>query len=240
VGARFGVYGSYDGEFTGLGTAMTGELTAAVREREGTPEGLRLLQRGAVDYAVAAIGHEDRLRLPLAEELPSVYECPLRLLRVEHTLPRISVVDAVAVEPPAGAMAALLDAGLDPSRSVLLSPPAGRKAPSPSFRGAVRLLSRRTDRLEIAVETSSVAHVVVREAFAAGWRARVDGRPAPVLRADVLFRAVEVPAGRHEVELFYRPQGAALGLVISATGLLVLVLLGSRRRRPVAAPAGGG
>jgi uncharacterized membrane protein YfhO len=46
--------------------------------------------------------------------------------------------------------------------------------------------------------------------------------------------AVEVPAGRHDVELRYRPRGQRAGLVISsltALGLLAAVVWERRRRR---------
>ena len=38
-----------------------------------------------------------------------------------------------------------------------------------------------------------------------GWVAEIDGKRAPILRADVLFRGVEVPAGRHRVVFRYAP-----------------------------------
>jgi hypothetical protein len=230
VGVRWGISGSYDGEFTGLGTAMTGELTAALREREGTSAGMRLLRLGAVSNVVAAIGEHDRLGLPVVADLPSVYACPLRLLRVDESLPRASVVDGVRREPSGDAIAALLDPAFDPRQSVLLPSPAGERPPSPSFEGSARIVSTRTDRLEIDVEASSPGHLVVREAFATGWRAFVDGRPAPALRADVLFRAVEVPAGRHKVELLYRPAAAVYGLFVSLTGAATAIVLWVRLR----------
>ncbi len=60
---------------------------------------------------------------------------------------------------------------------------------------------------------------------------------APVLRANVAFRAVSVTAGRHEVELLYRPS-VEIGLGVSAATLLGLaggVFLWARRRGPPAA-----
>ncbi|MDQ3699728.1 MAG: YfhO family protein, partial [Chloroflexota bacterium] len=45
---------------------------------------------------------------------------------------------------------------------------------------------------------------------------RVDGQPAPLLRADVLFRAVPLPAGDHTVEFRYRSLPLERGLIIAA------------------------
>jgi len=64
----------------------------------------------------------------------------------------------------------------------------------------------------------------------AGWRASVDGDPAPVLQANALFRAVPVPAGRPRVELRYRPPEAALGAALSALAAVLGLVAWSRRR----------
>ena len=58
-----------------------------------------------------------------------------------------------------------------------------------------------------------------------GWRASVDGRPASVLRANVAFRAVAVSAGRHVIEMVYRPPLPMAGLVLSGISLLLIVAL---------------
>jgi len=191
-----------------------------------------------VNYVVAAFGHADRLHLPTEADLPAVYACPLRLLRVDDPLPRASVVDGVGLEPAAGSVASLVVG--DPRRSVLLPSPAREKPSSPSFAGAARIVSRRTDRLEIDVEANAPGHLVVREAFAAGWRAFVDGKEARALRADVLFRAVEVPAGRRRVELRYRPAAAVAGLFLSLAGALAATLLWARPARAGLPPPGAG
>jgi len=69
----------------------------------------------------------------------------------------------------------------------------------------------------------------------------VDGRPAPLLRANVAFRAVAVPAGRHVVDMVYRPTAALVGLVVSGITLAALVVAFTapfvRRRLDPVAPA---
>jgi hypothetical protein len=58
----------------------------------------------------------------------------------------------------------------------------------------------------------------------------VDGRPAPVLRANGLFRALWLDAGAHEVALRYRPRALLAGAVVTAlTAAALLALCGTRR-----------
>jgi len=47
--------------------------------------------------------------------------------------------------------------------------------------------------------------VVLARPWAPGWRAEVDGDPAPVVRANLAGLGVSVPAGTHEAKLEYRP-----------------------------------
>jgi hypothetical protein len=64
-----------------------------------------------------------------------------------------------------------------------------------------------------------------------GWRVLVDGAPARALTYNHAFVALEVPAGRHDVELRYLPTGFVVGLLLSVTTLVAAALL-LRARRP--------
>lgn len=96
--------------------------------------------------------------------------------------------------------------------------------------GRVVSLAERPDRLQLTVEADRPTVVVVRDAFAPGWTASVDGSPTPVLRADGRHRAVPIPAGRSRVTLSYRPPGLASGLAVAALSLIAV--LGVWMRRP--------
>jgi uncharacterized membrane protein YfhO len=57
----------------------------------------------------------------------------------------------------------------------------------------------------VEVETKQPGILVVHEAYYPGWFAEVDGKPARILRTNVLFRGVEVSEGRHVVVFRFQP-----------------------------------
>jgi hypothetical protein len=57
----------------------------------------------------------------------------------------------------------------------------------------------------MVVETPEAGWLSVAQIHDAGWQARVDGRPVEVVRANQVRTAVPLPAGRHRVEMEYRP-----------------------------------
>jgi hypothetical protein len=75
--------------------------------------------------------------------------------------------------------------------------------------------------------------VVLADVWYPGWQAQVDGQPAPVWRADTLFRAVQVPAGSHTIKFTYRPVSFWLGAVVSGLAWLTVlwILLAENRRK---------
>lgn len=87
---------------------------------------------------------------------------------------------------------------------------------------------------EISLRTDARAEsvVVVSEKKYPGWHAEVDGAEATVHAANGTFLAVEVPAGRHEVRLRYRPGWLTTALATSLVSLALAVLIVVRRRRP--------
>jgi hypothetical protein len=69
-------------------------------------------------------------------------------------------------------------------------------------------------------------YLVLLDSFSDDWRAAVDGRPATIVRANGLFRAVRLNPGPHVVEFRYRPRAFLAGAAASAAALaLVLGLL---------------
>lgn len=68
--------------------------------------------------------------------------------------------------------------------------------------------------------------LVVTEGWDPGWRARVDGVPAPLLRTNAIHMGVVLEAGTHRVELLHYPRGLTAGLVLAGlagAGILLAV-----------------
>jgi len=96
------------------------------------------------------------------------------------------------------------------------------------FAGWARVRARRADLLTVDVRLERPGYLVILDGFDSGWRATVGGAEAPVLRANVLFRAVALAAGRHVVEWRYRPGGALWGGLISLVWLTGALVFGWR------------
>src|SRR3954465_13677030 len=63
----------------------------------------------------------------------------------------------------------------------------------------------RNTEIVIDVETPDSGYLVLNDPYHPWWFAQVDGQEAEILQANVLFRAVAVPAGRHRARFTFRP-----------------------------------
>jgi hypothetical protein len=206
--------------------------------REASPENrLRFLRRTGMRYCFLQEppypGAPALIEPALAEPM-ALYEC--------HDDPRrVYVTDAALVEPNLHRQLDLLfDEHHDPLENVVLEReapvPAGDPASGVPIPAARVLRERNTELVVSAAVGPSGGYLNVMDSFDPFWRVDVDGRPAELLRANALFRAVALPPGQHEVRFTYRPTHLYAGLGV--TGLTgVLLLLGcwasTRRARPI-------
>lgn len=106
---------------------------------------------------------------------------------------------------------------------------AGRQSATPSSTSgegvrSAQVVQDEPGRLRVQVGGAG-GELVVRRTWFPGWRAIVDGTPRAIDRADYAFQGVPVPPGQHQVELIYRPASLRLGLLVSVTALLALLVL---------------
>lgn len=80
---------------------------------------------------------------------------------------------------------------------------------------------------QLVYETSSPKDgvVVFSEIYYPGWTATIDGKPTDIARADYILRAMNVPAGKHTIEMRFDPQSLHVTEGI-AYGAIALLLIG--------------
>ena len=89
-------------------------------------------------------------------------------------------------------------------------------SPAPPRNAGARIVSYNSQHVEIETQSDAPAILMLNDANYPGWRVSVNGKPAPILQADYLFRGVIVPAGRASVEFDYAPASFRVGASISA------------------------
>ena len=147
-------------------------------------------------------------------------------------LPMITAGQKPVFADDARTLEHIISAQFDPARTVYL-PLELQGAVAARDETRARILSARfsTHRLQMEVEADAPAMVVVAQTFYHPWHAYVDGKSAPLWRANHAFQALEIPSGRHQVTLVYEDRAFIAGAVLSACSLLVFALLWLRWRR---------
>jgi hypothetical protein len=156
----------------------------------------------------------------------------IQIYRNRWTYPRAFVVHAVEVaDDSEAALRRLKSIDFDPSTQAVIEGPrpsdwdqqvfsAGRGLP-PS-EGTI--ISQSANSMMLRATADRPGLLVVSETFAPGWRAYVDGKPAPIYPADLTMRAVYLPSGTHTVEFVYFPTSFIVGLGIAGAAACSLLL----------------
>jgi hypothetical protein len=166
----------------------------------------------------------DRFPLRYADQGVRVVENPQALPRA-FTVRRAEVVAADVV------LERMTDPAFDPRTTAILEEPPGIALDGGAPDGSTRIVAYEPEHVVIDTITAAPSLLVLTDQHYPGWRAAVDGAPAPILRADYLFRAVALPPGRHRVEFRFVPDSFRRGLGLAAVALLLLAGVGVVARR---------
>ena len=92
--------------------------------------------------------------------------------------------------------------------------------------GKIELESYAPNRLKYHSESEQGGLVVFSEIYYPyGWKVFVDGEPASHIRANYTLRAMEVPAGQHEIEFYFSPDSVKKGEALSIPCIVLMYLL---------------
>ena len=201
-----------------------------VGEAGVTLRGLALIDQASGAFQSFVIAPQGRFRV--------AYSGDVKIYENVDALPRAFMVySAITLPTDDEIVQSMPDGRFDPARTVMLPGGYGFWHPDQPARPAdppPHIVTYEPEHISLEVQAASEGYLVLTDTYYPGWIATVDGQQTPIERADVLFRAVKVPAGAHRVEFRYEPQSFAIGAVISIGGwvalLIVAVLSGVRAR----------
>ncbi len=201
----------------------------------GVPASLRLrLLRPDVRLFVRGLAQIDEVSGAHATPVVSrhgwtrIHSGDVKVYRNDGVLPRAFLVPQVEASPSDQAtLARLADPAFDPAQVVLLAGGEGASAnTAASAGGEVGWLEEPDpETLRLTANTPAPAWLVLADAWYPGWKATIDGVETPIQRADLLLRAVPVPAGSHTVEFRFQPASLRWGALLTLIALIVVVVL---------------
>lgn len=91
--------------------------------------------------------------------------------------------------------------------------------------GTAKMTAYSANEARYEVNSEKGGLVIFSEVYYPGWTATVDGQEVEVGRANYVLRAINVPAGKHEVIFRFDPQSVRTTETIAYIALAVLILL---------------
>lgn len=142
-----------------------------------------------------------------------VYENP-------RALPRVMVVGSWQLADFKRLYVAGWPATVDPRKTVLLSrAPVGVAAGAVRRPGTARIARYANTEVDVAVDSPDGGFLLLNDVWHPWWHATLDGKPVDMLRANVIFRAVALPPGPHQVHFAFEPFAGAAADLAQLAGL---------------------
>ncbi len=171
-------------------------------------------------------GRDDSFQPLLLGNYRLIHSGDIKIYENQDLLPRAFMVYAWEwVTDVETAVAAMHSVDFDPRETAIFigegepsTPPAAE-----SNAAAVEITAYAPERVVVKVENSRAGYLLLTDANYEGWKVEVDGRLTEIVDGDVLFRAVYLPAGKHEITFTFAPFSYKLGLMISAITLTLLL-----------------
>jgi hypothetical protein len=198
---------------------------------------MRFLERVGTRYAILPPPAPEG-----AKALATLVGAPqLTLYDVYPDAKRIYVVpDALIGKSPDWAVEGLFQARFDPGSGILVSspPPPASGFPGPPSKPFAEFAEDGLNRVVVRAGLPADGYLALLDSYDPAWHVEVDGAPAPLMRANGLFRAVHLRRGTHLVTFMYRPLPLYVGASLTAAAAAVLIAwwaIDVRRRSRTAA-----
>jgi hypothetical protein len=160
----------------------------------------------------------------------------LWVYRNKGYLPRTFIVhNAVVAQSDSAALEIIKGQSFDPATTVVLAGGGGALSGESPGGESATIETYTPGRVVVRASALSPGYLFFSENYLPYWKAYVDGRPAPLLRADVSMRAVYLEPGDHLVEMKYSSKWYVIGLWIFAASCLWIAasaIFWLRKERP--------
>ena len=159
--------------------------------------------------------------------------------RLSSVAPRAWMVYLVEEVADDAALIRLDAPEFDPATSAIIPPGTGlvTQQPSGGESGKVTIVDRTSNSLTLHVDTPSDGLLVLSEAFYPGWRVRIDGIPASLVRTDFILRGLPLASGEHTVSMTFAPTSLLVGAALSLTTLVAALAVALVAARSAARPS---
>jgi hypothetical protein len=150
-----------------------------------------------------------------------------RVYQFASWMPRVWAVHQAAQVSAGDAVRMLVDPSIDLAAGTFSTLPPPRLDQCSG--DTVALKRHMANSASIEARMACRGLVILNDQFFPGWKATVDGRPAPIIDAYGFLRGVPVDAGVHTVEFKYRPASVFAGAALSVLGALIAATAALRR-----------
>jgi hypothetical protein len=99
---------------------------------------------------------------------------------------------------------------------------------------SVKISSWGMNKITTQLTTDKPGFLVLSEIYYPAWKAKVDGKPTKIFRADYALRAIPVSAGNHTIICEYDDDSFRIGLIlslISVAAVTGVIIIGVRQKR---------
>jgi hypothetical protein len=156
------------------------------------------------------------------------------LLKNTAAKPRIQIYDTLeVVSSPEDALASLKKS--DKKILVIEASYYNQNTIYDAADSTYKIIEKSATSYTLTTESSAPFWIFISDANYPGWKAQIDGVAVQVYTAQVLGKAIEIPAGKHEMRVYFDSHTIKVGAAITVLSLLFLLAVVLFQRRIVVA-----
>lgn len=168
-------------------------------------------------------GNLNQSKLDLNRYKPVFEDGESVVLQNQTVLPRASLYYSAETETDSQKAVEKLITGFDFRKNLLLD----KENVAQYAKGqddTVQITNYSANKVEVDAKTQNGAYLLLTDTFFPGWKVSVNEIPGKIIRADSVFRAVEVPPGQSKVTMTYSPESFRIGAIISLVSISTLLV----------------